>query len=161
MGTTALVTGANGFIGSHLIEFLKSRGDRPVAMVRRTSNLDNLAGVEVEYRYASLSSPADLEAAMEGIDIVYHVAGVTAGFDRVALDRVNTDGTESVLTAAACAENGPKRVVIVSSLEASGPSHQDVARTEAHKPEPFTRYGLSKIGGEKKGWEAAQRGQDA
>ena len=75
MGTRALVTGANGFIGSHLVELLQDRGDQPFAMVRKTSNVDNLKGRKVDYRYADVSDVDSLREAMSGVEIVYHVAG--------------------------------------------------------------------------------------
>jgi nucleoside-diphosphate-sugar epimerase len=156
MATKALVTGANGFIGSHLVEYLQDRGDHPYAMVRETSNLDNLAGAEVEFRYASLDDIDSLSEAMQGVDVVYHVAGITAAFNSEVLDRVNSQGTANVLEAARRAKNGPRRVLYVSSLEAAGQSHHDCARAEHHRPEPFTRYGTSKFGGEQAAWTAAQ-----
>jgi nucleoside-diphosphate-sugar epimerase len=156
--TTALVTGANGFIGSHLVEYLQDRGDQPIAMVRKTSNLDNLAGADVEFRYAGLGDVNALSAAMEGVDIVYHVAGLTAAFEAETLNLVNSTGTANVMEAARRAPDGPRRVVYVSSLEAAGQSHHDCARAEHHIPEPFTRYGRSKFGGEQAAWRAACQG---
>ncbi len=156
MGRKALVTGANGFIGSHLIEWLQERGDQPHAMVRKTSNIANLEGTGVEFRYGSLSDLDSLVAAMEGIDVVYHVAGITAAFTPDALREVNAAGTSRVFEAASRAINGPERVVYVSSLEAAGPSHHELARAEHHRPAPFTWYGTSKFGGEQAAWEASQ-----
>jgi len=156
MTTTALVTGANGFIGSHLVEYLQDRGDRPYAMVRKTSNTANLADRTVEYRHASVGDVDSLVAAMDGVDLVYHVAGITAAFDEATLQAVNAQGAANVLEAALRAKPGPSRVVLVSSLEAAGESHPDVARAEHHRPTPFTWYGKSKLAGEQVAWNAAQ-----
>jgi nucleoside-diphosphate-sugar epimerase len=156
MGRKALITGANGFIGSHLVEWLQERGDHPYAMVRKTSNTANLEASGAEHRFASLSNLDSLIEAMEGVDIVYHVAGITAAFTPDALREVNAAGTSRVFEAASKAKNGPDRVVYVSSLEAAGPSHHDLARAEHHRPQPFTWYGASKFGGEQAAWEAAQ-----
>ncbi|HCP45412.1 MAG TPA: hypothetical protein DIU15_05190 [Deltaproteobacteria bacterium] len=158
MATTALVTGANGFIGSHLVEYLQDRGDLPYAMVRKTSNTDNLAERNVDYRYASVGDIDSLVSAMADVEVVYHVAGITAAFDEATLQAVNAQGTANVLEAARRASPGPRRVVVVSSLEAAGESHPEVARAEHHRPTPFTWYGKSKLGGEKAAWEAAQQG---
>lgn len=156
MARTALVTGANGFIGSHLVEWLQDRGDTAFAMVRATSNTDNLADRTVDYRHGSLGDLDSLIAAMAGVDVVYHVAGITAAFTQTTLNEVNASGTARVFEAARKAKNGPSRIVYLSSLEAAGPSHHDIARAEHHRPEPFTWYGTSKFGGEQAAWEAAQ-----
>ena len=155
MASTCLVTGANGFIGSHLVEYLQERGDEPRAMVRQTSNLDNLAATNVEFRYAGLNDIDALSAAMEGVDIVYHVAGVTAAFETQTLHEVNARGSANVFAAARAAKDGPRRVVYVSSLEAAGQSHPERARAEHHTPQPFTHYGRSKFAGEQAAWDAA------
>ncbi|MBJ92966.1 MAG: hypothetical protein CMP23_00675 [Rickettsiales bacterium] len=156
MSKTALVTGANGFIGSHLVDYLLERGDRVLAMVRKTSDLSNLEGREVEYRYAGLRDEEALVTAMEGVDIVYHVAGLTAAFNPTTLEEVNSAGTRRVLEAARQAQPGPGRVVYVSSLEAAGESHPNQARAEHHLPAPFTNYGRSKFGGELAAWRASR-----
>lgn len=154
---TALVTGANGFIGSHLVEHLQARGWQPFAMVRRTSNLDNLSEAHPEYRYADLRDEDSLAAAMDGVEVVFHVAGILRAFSPAPLNAVNGGGAGRVLRAAERA--GVRRVVLVSSLEGAGPSVGDVPRSEAHKPTPFTWYGTSKHLGELEAWKAAQRGQ--
>jgi nucleoside-diphosphate-sugar epimerase len=154
MGRTALVTGSNGFIGSHLVEWLQERGDHPYAMVRETSNTANLEASGAELRYASLADVDSLVQAMKGVSIVYHVAGRTAAYDVQTLSASNAQGTANVLAAAALA--GVERVLVVSSLEAAGASHHGTARAEHHAPTPFTRYGSSKLAGEHEAWKAVQ-----
>ncbi|MCO4770473.1 MAG: NAD-dependent epimerase/dehydratase family protein [Deltaproteobacteria bacterium] len=153
----ALVTGSNGFIGSHLIELLQDRGDTAYAMVRKTSNVDNLAGRTVDYRYAGLTDPDSLTEAMKDVDVVYHLAGMTAGRGVQDFERVNGGGTANVMAAAKAA--GVEKVVYVSSLAAAGPSHHDVPRSEHHTPSPVSIYGRSKYSGEKAAHDAAQDGK--
>lgn len=148
----ALVTGASGFIGSHLCEVLRERGHAVKAMVRETSRLTKLEdaadGHPFELAYASLDDLAALKAAMAEVDVVYHVAGATAAFDRAGFDRVNVDGVANVLAAASKA--GVRRLVLVSSLMAAGPSHPLAPRREHHRHQTgFTDYGDSKLDGEK------------
>lgn len=143
---SALVTGASGFIGSHLVEGLQDRGATAYAMVRRTSNTRNLAGRTIDWRYADVGSVDTMVEAMKGVEVVYHVAGLTAGRSSDEYNKVNGEGTANVLKAAAAA--GVGRVVYVSSLAAAGPSHPEVARREHHRPAAISTYGRSKALGE-------------
>jgi nucleoside-diphosphate-sugar epimerase len=152
-----LVTGASGFIGSHLCEVLRERGHQVRAMVRRSSKLGKLddaaGGSPFELAYADLQDVAAIAEALRGIEVVYHVAGITAAFDRVGFDRGNVDGVANLFAAIQLARaSGPtlRRVVHISSLMAAGPSHPHSPRREHHRHEVgFTFYGDSKLDGEK------------
>lgn len=158
VSTRVLVTGASGFIGSHLVEALHARGEDVRAMVRSTSKLGHLEGCSAPRVHASLDDVDAMTAAMTGVEIVYHVAGLTAAFSKAEFERANAAGTANVFAAARAA--GVRRVVYVSSLMAAGPSHGAVARREHHSHRAgFTRYGDSKLGGEKIAWEQAQTGE--
>jgi nucleoside-diphosphate-sugar epimerase len=162
----ALVTGASGFIGSHLCEVLRERGHDVRAMVRASSRLDKLesaaAGKPFVLAHAGLDDIAAMAAAMADVDVVYHVAGTTAAFDRRGFDRANVEGVGNLFAAIARARElgrGPRRVVHVSSLMAAGPSHSRNPRREHHRHEPgFTDYGDSKLDGEAVAVAAARAG---
>ncbi len=157
VSTQVLVTGANGFIGSHLVERLHERGEAVRAMVRGSSKLAHLEGCAAPRVHAALDDVAAMTTAMAGVEVVYHVAGLTAAFSRAEFERANATGTANVFAAARAA--GVRRVVYVSSLMAAGPSHPEVPRREHHAHRVgFTRYGDSKLGGEAIAWEQAQSG---
>jgi dihydroflavonol-4-reductase len=98
----ALVTGANGFTGSHLIKALVARGIEVVAFVRRSSQCDRLSNLPITYAYGDITDRAALTDAMTGVDTVFHIAAyVELGLvDAAAMERVNVQGTQAVLIAA-------------------------------------------------------------
>jgi nucleoside-diphosphate-sugar epimerase len=143
-----LVTGATGFVGSHLVDALVERGREVRCLVRRTSNLKYLKHPQIEFAYGDLDGATDWDEALEDVDTVYHVAGVT--FARRAKDyfRVNHQGTEAVLAGALKHRDRIKRFVQVSSLAAVGPGGEGGPVNEDTMPAPITPYGRSKLMGE-------------
>ncbi|NQT20926.1 MAG: NAD-dependent epimerase/dehydratase family protein [Planctomycetes bacterium] len=146
--TRCLVTGANGFVGSHLTDALLARGAVVRALVRKTSNLRWLEGKGAELVCGELRDPESLPPALEGIEYVFHVAGVVRAMDRDAYFRVNSGGTASLLEACCRAGTRP-RVVLVSSLAAGGPSRRGPAVAEDDPAHPVSFYGESKLDAER------------
>jgi nucleoside-diphosphate-sugar epimerase len=156
-----LVTGASGFIGSHLAERLRKDGHEVRAMLRETSSRANLEQALVQgvtLATASLSDPDEIKEVIDGVDVIYHCAGMTAAFDSKPLEEVNAQGTARIFQAIERCTAPPRRVVLVSSLEAAGQCDPNIARREYHAVCPHTRYGISKLHGEQAAYEAAQRG---
>jgi nucleoside-diphosphate-sugar epimerase len=146
-----LVTGANGFLGSHLVDLLIESGDVEVrALVRKTSDLRWLEGKKFEKFYGDVSSPGpDLLAAVEGVDVVYHAAAATKALRKRTFYDVNEQGTGNLLEACLSQNTPPRRFVLVSSAGAAGPSRTDAPLTEDIQPRPVTEYGRSKLAAEK------------
>ncbi|HEY9616428.1 MAG TPA: NAD-dependent epimerase/dehydratase family protein [Microcoleaceae cyanobacterium] len=107
----ALVTGANGFTGSHVVQALNQRGDQAVGFVRQSSNLSRLADCQVQLVYGDITDRAALKTAMADVDVVFHTAAyVELGIvNATEMERVNVDGTRAVLEVAQ-AVNLPKLV---------------------------------------------------
>jgi len=148
-GDLVLVTGANGFIGSHLTEALLARGYRVRCMVRRTSDLSFIRHLPVEWTYADLDGGEGLGTAVEGVDAVCHCAALTRALDEETLVRVNVRGVEAL--AQACLKANPRlrRLLFVSSVAAVGPSDgPGDAVDELRPPRPVTWYGKSKLAAE-------------
>jgi dihydroflavonol-4-reductase len=139
-----LVTGATGFIGSHLVERLVAQGRAPRCLVRRSSATGNLTRGGIELAEGDLESGAGLEPALRGVDTVIHLAGVTKARNAAEYNRGNALATAKLLGAA----NHVDRFVHVSSLAAAGPSTADRPLTEADEPRPVSQYGRSKLAGE-------------
>jgi len=145
----ALVTGANGFIGSHLVEFLLKDSCSVRCLVRKTSDLAWIEDLNVDFIHGDLDDPESLERAVDGADFIFHLAGKTKAFSRKAFFKANAEGTENLLRAASKAASGLKRFIYVSSLAASGPGPGSRAVNESDTPGPLTWYGESKLEGER------------
>lgn len=145
-----LVTGGSGFLGSWVAETLTERGHDVRALVRRSSNTTFLQTLpRVELAYGSVEDAPSVEAAMKGgIDAVVHAAGLVKAKSQAEFHEVNVQGTVNLLDAASKHAKGLKRFVHVSSLEASGPSH-DGTPPPREQEEPCTAYGRSKLASER------------
>jgi nucleoside-diphosphate-sugar epimerase len=142
-----LVTGGHGFVGSHLVSALLSRGDRVRCLVRRDGVPEALRGLDVEVVRGDLSDAARLRAALEGIEEVHHLAALTRSRTRREMLETNAQGTARILAAAADARL-PGRFLLCSSLAATAPSPDGAPITEEHPPAPLTWYGESKAAAE-------------
>src|ERR1700676_279270 len=116
----AFLTGATGFLGSHVARALAEQGADLRLLVRSTSSLRNLEGLKAETATGDLRDPGSLEKAMSGCDTVFHVAADYRLWvrDPAEMYRSNVDGTRAILEAAR--KNGVRRVVYTSSVATVG-----------------------------------------
>ncbi|WP_438015804.1 SDR family NAD(P)-dependent oxidoreductase [Sorangium sp. So ce315] len=146
-----LVTGASGFLGSHVAEQLVQEGHDVVALVRRSSStkfLSSLRGVELAYGAIEDAESVRRAVVDAGVDAIVHSAGLVKARDEAEFFRVNVDGTRNMLDAAKAAPS-LKRFVFVSSLAAIGPSPDGRPVAPDARPAPVTRYGRSKLEAER------------
>jgi len=140
-----LVTGATGFIGSHVADLLLERGYDVRALARKSSNLQWLKGKNIEIADGSIDNPQSLEKAMYDVQMVFHVAGLTAARNAEEFMRGNRDGTQNMLDAALKFAPNLERFLHVSSLAAVRPSvSPDQPVDELTPSQPITSYGVSK-----------------
>ena len=146
--THALVTGASGFIGHHLVRELVERGHEVTCLVRHASNTTALRELDVRLVRGDVTDPCSLRSAVEDVDHVYHLAGRTKALCYRDYHQVNCEGIRHLLEA--CAQRvTPPDVVLVSSLAAVGPSRRrDLPVLETIEPSPVSDYGRSKRAGE-------------
>lgn len=119
MGIT-LVTGASGFVGTHVARALGDRGDELRLLLRRSSNVEHLGELEFERATGDITDRRAVRRAMKGVTRVFHIAGRTSlrDEDREAVWDANVRGTRVVLESALEAE--VERVVLTSSVSAIG-----------------------------------------
>lgn len=143
----ALVTGATGFVGSHVVDRLLARGHEITALVRSAERARPLADRGVRLVLGDLGDPAALQAATEGQEVVHHVAALTGATDEAAFLAANRDGTARLLRAAEAAGT-VRRFVHVSSGAAGGPADRGTPKRDASNDQPVTMYGRSKLAAE-------------
>ena len=141
-----LVTGATGFIGTHLVHRLVRDGHTVVALVRDHAKARELPATNVEILAGDLSLFENPRTVLPACDAVIHLAGVVAA-DRLAdYERFNFTAVKHLV---ACVERQtwkPKRFLFSSSLAAAGPS--ETPMTEADPCSPIEAYGKSKLDAE-------------
>jgi dihydroflavonol-4-reductase len=126
----ALVTGSNGLIGSNIVRVLLEQGHVVRGLVRATSDLRALEGLDVEQVPGDVLDRASLETAMHGCDVVFHTAGIFTYWDREQsqLESVVLEGTRNALEAAD--SQGVTRVVMTSSSVSCGSAPRPEPRDE-------------------------------
>jgi dihydroflavonol-4-reductase len=112
----ALVTGATGFTGSHLVKLLEQRGNEVVGFVRQTSDRSRLAACPVQLVAGDITDREALKQAMQEVEVVFHTAAyVELGIvNQAEMERVNVAGTRAVLETAR--QSGVKKLVYCSTI---------------------------------------------
>ncbi|MFD2177516.1 NAD-dependent epimerase/dehydratase family protein [Veronia pacifica] len=160
---TVLVTGAAGFIGSHIVRQLLKKNYQVRAMHLPNENLANLQGLPVETMSADITDLESLKIAMYNCDYVIHAAAIYKLWlpEPEKMDRVNIQGTKNVLQLAK--QLGVKRVVFTSSIARFAGQGTGINATESS---PFALgparnpYPISKAAAHELAVEAAKNGQD-
>jgi dihydroflavonol-4-reductase len=156
------VTGATGFVGSHVARELAARGAEMRLLVRSTSNLANLEGLKAETATGDLLQPETLHSAIRGCDAVMHVAADYRLWvrDPDTMYRANVDGTRALLRIAR--EEGVPRCVYTSSVATMGFKTDGTIvdeSTPVSLADMVGHYKRSKFLAEQAAIEAARAGQ--
>ena len=149
-----LITGANGFIGSFLVEEALKQGHEVFAGVRNSSDLKFLNNYRIQTLILDLSNPEKLKQKwyvlsqyFSEFDYVIHNAGVTQTINPDDFDLVNNQYTQNLLQSLVEANFRPEKFILMSSLAAMGPGDtKTLAPIEVEQtPQPITAYGRSKL----------------
>ena len=143
-----LVTGASGFLGSHIAEGLAAAGHGVSVLVRGTSSREFLRGFANEEALGDVTEAGSLHDAVSGVDAVVHAAGLVKARSEAEFVAVNRQGTANLLSAIEAAAPDLKRFVYISSLAAEGPSEDGHPRPAGAAERPLTAYGRTKLAGE-------------
>lgn len=154
--THALVTGASGFIGPHLVEQLTSQGIRVTCLVRTTSDLSRLKPSKPEFIFGDVLDSAVVATAVSDCDVVYHIAGLTKSVPAEVMWNVNEMGVRTVAQACANRETPPV-LVVLSSIAAAGAAPRERPLNESDPTNPVSKYGASKLKGEAAAFEFAEQ----
>ncbi len=141
-----LITGATGFVGSHVAEQARQKGFRTRALVRSTANTKLLQQLDVELVVGDLNDAASLQTACDGATVVVHCAAMVGDWGPTAdYRRINVQGTRSLLDAAVTA-GSLRRWVQVSSLGVySGGDHYGTDETTEPSVHGIDGYTLTKV----------------
>ena len=116
--TRALVTGATGFVGHHLVKYLTSIGVQVTSLVRRSSDRSRLDPYQCDFLEGDVTDASSLAGRIDGFDWVFHAAGLTKTLKKNELQRVNVSGVHN-LAEACYQQRKPPTFVSVSSLAAA------------------------------------------
>ena len=158
-----LITGANGFLGAHLTRKALDRGHRVRALCLFGTPADHVANLGAEVVRGDILEPQTLRPAMDGIEVVFHVAGSTLEWhaDPWAVYLVHAIGTRNVCATAL--EAGVKRLVHTSTMSAVGSASAAAGELDEDRLFDLFDTGLysrSKLLGEMEALRAAARGLD-
>ncbi len=140
-----LLTGATGFIGSHIADDLLSKGIELRCIVRKSSDLTWLKGKKIELVEADFNNISSLEASLDGVDSVIHCAGVIAAKNYEGFLIGNKNATLNLIQAILNKKIDLKRFLYVSSLMAFGPAKDfNNPILPYQEMNPLSNYGKSK-----------------
>jgi len=162
----AFVTGATGFLGTHVARVLMEQGARLRLLVRPTSDLRNIDDLNADRVVGDLRDAGSIEKALSGCEVVFHVAADyrlwVRGRDSNEMYRSNVEGTRSLLEAAR--NQGVRRVVYTSSVATMGFTSERTSVADEQSPvgikDMIGHYKRSKFMAEQVAVEAARSGVD-
>lgn len=134
-----MITGATGFIGSHITRAFCENEVKVGCLVRKGSNLANLEGQPVEFRIGDIKNTGDLTRAFTGYDwVIHNAAKVSDWGDYDEFYQTNVTGTVNVLTA--CVQAGIKNILMTGSNSVYGEEHSPIVKDESSPYNSHYRY---------------------
>ena len=144
----SVVTGANGFVGSHLVDYLLEKGHEVHAIIRSSSNTQWLDNKDVTLHRCGLKDIDGMRSAFEGCHYIFHIAGVVKVPSHEGFIKGNVEMTDNVMKAASGIDS-IKKILITSSMAATGYAEFGAHVDENSPLRPIESYGVSKVEQEK------------
>ena len=142
---TIFITGATGFIGSHLVDYLLAKGKKLRLLIRNRKSFPRKANDLIEIIDGDLAALDSLKKGCRNASLVIHLAGLVAANSKEEYEQANVIGAKNIAQCAAAAET---RFVHISSQAATGPRAAGQIAKEEEEPQPVSEYGKSKLKGE-------------
>ena len=141
-----LLTGASGFVGSHLLEKLLKEGHQVYALVRSPEKLQNFNQSNLILIKGDISqiNPAWIDALPADLEACIHTAGIVHSYESYEFDRINHHASNELVKKLALKYPLNFKYIFISSLAAAGPCHIDEIKTESSIDLPVSAYGKSK-----------------
>lgn len=146
-----LITGADGFIGSNLVDYLVSQDIYVKCLVYYNDQINWIRNhtENIEIIKGDILDLKSLSTAVQGVDIVFHLAGIVKSLKKKNFFDINVKGTENLLKVIQKTNPDLQRFLFMSSQAAAGPSCDGIEMTEENKCNPVSVYGSSKYEAEK------------
>ncbi|MDR3256054.1 MAG: SDR family NAD(P)-dependent oxidoreductase [Endomicrobium sp.] len=143
-----LVTGANGFVGSHIVETLLEAKHHVICSIRKTSNLKWIKSFPVEHKYGDLDDINFLETSVRDVDVIVHCAGIVRAMSKDEYFKVNVESTKNLCKVILNVNPNLKKIIFISSQAAMGPAVSPNGMKITDKENPVSDYGASKLAAE-------------
>jgi nucleoside-diphosphate-sugar epimerase len=153
-----LVTGASGFVGSTVVDTLRTRGIATAVLLRPKSDRRFIAErlPDLDLKIGSIGDPESLGAAMRDVTHVVHCAGCTKALRVSEFYEINQLGVRNIVEAVNRQDGRIRRLIHISSLAAGGPADAEAPALESDAPHPVSDYGKSKLAGEREVQDACK-----
>ncbi len=139
-----LITGANGFIGHHLVRVFLEKGYEIRVLVRENSDLSLLKKFDIEYFYGDIRDTKSLKKALDGVDGLIHNASLVKDWGNYRdFYEINVNGTKNILEI--CKKNEIKKILITGTNSVYGEENNHIIKDERYKLDSHYKYSLDKI----------------